>query len=173
MRSCRSLMRVRSTVSAVSGLTSSCGTATSNRPLRASLTGSGAGSISILPSRQRTSIDIPGLSPASCLISLGMTSRPAASMVVFMVKILPYNFPSLNNVLNPLVGDYRTVFELLEESRQFIFLLLCPLHIWLFQFDNQSTSIGSSHVLRCVCLCLLPYRLARFPLTNFTCVIRE
>ena len=83
-RSWWSLRRVSSTIPVVSGGTGFRGTATSKRPRRFSWTSSGAGSISMRPSRVRTSRDIPGLMPASRRISIGMTRRPAESMVVFM-----------------------------------------------------------------------------------------
>jgi hypothetical protein len=44
------------------------------------------------PSLHRTSSGMPGSSDASRRMSLGMTSRPAESMVVFMVDILPLGF---------------------------------------------------------------------------------
>ncbi len=76
--------RVRSTVLARSGATFLAGSATRSRPLRSILTESGWGSISSTPSRQWTSSGVPGSSAASRRISLGMTRRPALSMVVIM-----------------------------------------------------------------------------------------
>ena len=95
-------MRVRSTVSVVRRLAIFSGTATNKRPFRTSLTGNSAGAISIRPSCQRTSRGIPGLSPASRRTSLGMTRRPAESMVVFMVRILPHSHAGLNETRQPI-----------------------------------------------------------------------
>jgi len=87
---CRSAKRRRvcSTVVARSGATFLAGFATRSRPLRSILTESGWGSISITPSRQRTSSGVPGSSAASRRMPLGMTRRPARSMVVVMVCVI-------------------------------------------------------------------------------------
>ena len=86
--------RVRSTVAARRGDALSTGDATSSRPLRSSFTAIGCGAISITPSRQRTSSATPGSKAASRRISLGITRRPAESMVVVMVAIIPLIRPS-------------------------------------------------------------------------------
>ena len=86
--------RVRSTVAVRSGAALPTGAATSSRPLRSSVTASGCGSISMTPSRQRTSKGVPGSKAASRRISLGITRRPAESMVVVMVRIIPLRQPS-------------------------------------------------------------------------------
>ena len=80
---------VRSTVAVVSRGTALDGDATSSRPFRVSVTARACGSISMTPSRHRTSSGTPGSSAASRRISRGMTSRPAGSMVVTMVGIIP------------------------------------------------------------------------------------
>ena len=90
-RGCRkaNCRRVRSTALALSRATFRAGLATRSRPWRSIVTGSGCGSISSTPSRQRTSRGVPGSSSASRRMSLGMTRRPALSMVVSMVLIIP------------------------------------------------------------------------------------
>jgi hypothetical protein len=60
-----------------------------NRPFFTSRTGAVAGVISTTPSEARIDSGMPGSSPAYSRIFLGMTNRPAASMVVFMATLLP------------------------------------------------------------------------------------
>ena len=53
-------------------------------PFRTSLIRFRTGSISTLPSLYSTSSFRPGFNPARSRISLGITNRPARSMVVYM-----------------------------------------------------------------------------------------
>ena len=78
----RTLSRVARTRSSVSGGNSRSGTET-RRPFRfSSRIGVAAGSISMMPSRSRISIGRPPDSPRASRIDFGMTTRPAASMVI-------------------------------------------------------------------------------------------
>jgi hypothetical protein len=87
----RDQRRVRSivarTVSSVSGGNSRSGTATAPSPLSTSSIGLAEGSISILPSRSRISIASPPRSPRRRRRAFGITTRPAESMVDFMVEV--------------------------------------------------------------------------------------
>src|SRR5262249_10008099 len=67
----------------------------------------GTGSISMRPPRQRISRVIPGLRPASSRTSLGMTNRPAGSMVAFMALRLPYDVPSARRPCSAMHGGDR------------------------------------------------------------------
>src|ERR1051325_4169317 len=77
-------VRVRPTVSVERRGVSFVGTATSNRPFRSSFTSKGAGVMVMAPFSQRTSSGIPGFILDSRRIFLGITNRPALSMVVFI-----------------------------------------------------------------------------------------
>ena len=82
----RTLSKVARTRSSVRGGNSRSGTET-RRPFRfSSRIGVAAGSISMTPSRSRISIGRPPDRPRASRIDFGMTTRPAASMVIRMAR---------------------------------------------------------------------------------------
>src|SRR5579884_1743610 len=81
----RTASRVARTCSAVSLGSSRSGSATYLRPRRTSFTSVGGGSRTTWPSRSSTSRGVPSTNPSASRITLGTMTRPAASMVVFMV----------------------------------------------------------------------------------------